>query len=259
MKGIRFASIGSGSSGNGTVFQTSNTTILVDCGFSGAETESRLQRAGIDPHDLDAILVTHEHSDHLRGVGVMSRRFNLPVYATRGTGQALIENVALSRSCIRRIEADSTFAVSDLEILPVAVSHDANEPTQFVVRCDDVSAGILTDIGYVDDQIMEAFSECKAMLMESNHDTEMLWTGPYPSHLKERIAGDYGHLSNDQTMDLLSTLAEGNLCQVIIGHVSKQNNDFSLLRSFYAEYKSSMDRLLFATQEAGSEWISIDG
>ena len=257
MQGIRFASIGSGSSGNGTVFQTSNTTILIDCGFSGAETESRLRRIGIDPHDLDAILVTHEHSDHLRGVGVMSRRFNLPVYATNGTGQALIDNTALSRSHICRIEADKIFEVSGFEILPIAVSHDAKEPTQFVVRCDGISAGILTDFGCVDVRVTNAFAECKAMLMESNYDTEMLWTGPYPPHLKERIAGDYGHLSNDQAIDLLSTLAGGNLRQVVIGHVSKQNNDFSLLRSLYAEYKSKMDRLLFATQETGSEWISV--
>ncbi|NDU91772.1 MAG: MBL fold metallo-hydrolase, partial [Ferrovum sp.] len=229
---MRFASLGSGSEGNGLLIQCEATAVLLDCGFSLAETTARLSRLGVVPQQLTALLVTHEHSDHIAGVARLARRYDLPVYASFGTLAALRDQLADSQ--LHAITSDVPFALEALAIEPFAVPHDAREPLQFVVGNGNRRLGVLTDVGCSTPHIEAMLKTCDALFLETNYDPHLLKNGPYPPQLKERVSGRFGHLSNDDSAALLSRLDLSRLQRVVAAHVSKKNNTPQLAQAALA-------------------------
>ena len=224
---MKFASLGSGSRGNATIAEYADTTILVDCGFSLKETTRRLEMLGHDASLVDAILVTHEHSDHIRGVGPLARKHNIPVWTTRGTAsRADWGNIPE----VNYIDVHHELAIKDLSVQPFPVPHDAREPCQFVISNGDKRLGILTDTGSLTSHIEEQLSGCDALILECNHDEAMLASGPYPPSLKERVGGRFGHLSNRQSAELLGNLDTSRLTHIVAAHLSEENNSSDLAR-----------------------------
>jgi phosphoribosyl 1,2-cyclic phosphodiesterase len=254
---MRFASLGSGSSGNALLIESGDTRILLDCGFGVEVVSERLGRAGCDPADLDAILVTHEHSDHAGGVASLSDRFDVPVYLTRGTLSGLGPEW---REIPRRVLIDpyTPFAIGAIEVRPYTVPHDAREPVQFVLTDGAVKLGVLTDAGQPTRHIVEALSGVDALVMECNYDPDMLVAGPYPKWLKERIGGRLGHLANASSAEIVGAMDCSRLKHVIAAHLSKQNNTPELARAALAgALGCTADWIGVATQEEGFGWRQI--
>jgi len=254
---MRFASLGSGSSGNALLIESGDTRILLDCGFGVEVAAARLARAGCDPADLDAILVTHEHSDHAGGVAALSDQFNVPVYLTRGTLSGIGPE---GREITRRVLIDpyTPFAIGAIEVRPYTVPHDAREPVQFVLTDGAVKLGVLTDAGVPTRHIVEALSGVDALVMECNYDPDMLVAGPYPKWLKERIGGRLGHLANESSAEIVRAMDCGNLKHVIAAHLSKQNNTPELARAALAgALGCAAEWIGVATQEDGFAWREI--
>ncbi len=252
---MRFASLGSGSRGNATVVASGSTTVLIDCGFSAAETERRLARLGIEAAALDAILVTHEHGDHIAGVAVLARRHGLPVHLTAGTARhpKLAE---LPR--LERFNSHRPFAIGDLEITPFPVPHDAAEPAQFVIGDGARRLGMLTDVGCWTPHIERQLSGCDALILECNHDERMLARGPYPPSLKRRVGGEHGHLSNGQAAHLLSRLDHGRLQHLVAAHLSEKNNEAALARRALSEAIGCQAQwIAVAAQDEGLDWRQV--
>lgn len=247
------ASLGSGSRGNGTLVEIGGELLLIDCGFSCRQAEQRLRRLGVSAGDLSAILVTHEHSDHIGGVAALAYKYALPVYASYGTIRA-------TRDALRGHAFDShaAFRIGAVTVHPVIVPHDAREPTQFRLEHDGVRIGVVSDLGHVTPFVIEQFSGCDGLLMESNYDPQMLRDGRYPEPVKRRIAGNLGHLSNAQAAAFLDGIAHP-AAQVVVGHVSEQNNHPELLAESFEPLRSRVASLTFATQSEGIAWIEIDG
>ncbi len=218
---MRFSSLGSGSRGNAALVEKGTTCIMVDCGFSLRETVRRLAQLGKRPEDLSAILVTHEHSDHLGGVSRLACKYALPVWATAGTAAGLDPSTFPG---LRLFSAEEPFGIGDLEVHPFLVSHDAREPSQFVLTDGVRRLALLTDTGAVTARVEQMLQACDALLLECNHDAAMLAGGSYPPWLKRRIAGDHGHLSNAQAAALLSRMDTSQLQHIIAMHLSEQNN-----------------------------------
>ncbi len=251
----RFASLGSGSRGNGTIVEIGGERILVDCGFTLKQAEARLARFDLKPADLSAILVTHEHSDHIGGVGPLAYKYAIPVFASFGT----LDSARKSASVVgTAINAHSPFQIGAVEATPVVVPHDAREPTQFVFRHQGSSVGVVSDLGCVTPFVIEQFSNLDGLLMESNYDLQMLISGRYPERVKRRIASDLGHLSNEQAAAFLERIAHPNLT-VVVGHVSEENNHPDLLDESFRAHQSAVGSLMFATQDEGAGWQSIAG
>ena len=252
---MRFASLGSGSRGNATLIQSGDTLLMVDCGFSVSETEARLQRLGIEPGAIAAVLVTHEHSDHASGVMRFAQRHGIPVRCTAGTRQACLERGFESAE---PFDSHRKFTLGDIEVTPVTVPHDAREPVQFLFDGGAHRFGLLTDTGSLTPHIRRMFSGCAALLLECNHDREMLDNGPYPATLKERVGGPLGHLSNDQAADLLRSLDTQWLQHLVAAHLSDKNNTPALARSSLSEaLDCDPDWIGVATQETGLDWREI--
>ena len=243
------ASLGSGSRGNGTLVAIGGAVFLVDCGFTLKQTEQRLARLQLSPGDLSAILVSHEHRDHIAGVTALSHRYGIPVFASYGT----FKNGPKDFSCTP-FDGDMPFEVEGVIVNPVVVPHDAREPTQFTLQHDDLKIGVLSDLGSVTEHVVTQFAHCDYLLLEANHDRAMLQRGSYPPALKRRVGGDHGHLSNTQALDLLERNAHAGL-HVIIGHVSEQNNDLDLVESLFAPLRPRLAGLSVATQKEGQKWI----
>lgn len=218
---MRFASLGSGSRGNALLVQNAKTAVLVDCGFSVKETQRRLARLQLQGDDLTAIVLTHEHTDHISGVGVLARKYRIPVYATAGTRLGAILGELPE---YREVFPDQAFAIDDLELLPFPVPHDAKQPCQYVVGDGANRLGVLTDTGSITPHISEQLAECDALVLECNHDVELLRNSHYPQSLKQRIAGQYGHLSNEQAAELLSNIGGAKLKHLAAAHLSDKNN-----------------------------------
>ena len=219
-----FCVLGSGSRGNATYVEGDSTGVLIDAGFSGREVEGRLEAAGVGLGRLAAILVTHEHGDHLRGVGVLARRHRLPVYISPAT---LAAASGLGRVPeVREIAAGASFTVGSLEVHPFSVSHDAADPLGFVLSHRGRRVGYCTDTGHVSRLIRHRLAACQGLVLEANHDPVMLKNGPYPPELKQRIASRQGHLSNQDAVDLLCELAArgGGPARVVLAHMSGENN-----------------------------------
>ena len=242
---MRFASLGSGSEGNGLVVEAGASRVLLDCGFGIADTGRRLERLGLIPGDLAAVLVTHEHDDHLRGVFRFARRHGLPVYLTHGTYRAVSDGADVQ---VTLIDSHTPFTIGDLNVEPFTVPHDAAEPTQFVFGDGARRLGVLTDSGASTPHIESMLSGCMALVLECNHDRQMLAEGPYPPMLKKRVGGRYGHLDNGQAADLLKAIDCSHLQHVIAAHLSQKNNRPELARE-----------ALSGALGCEGEWIGIAG
>lgn len=249
---MQFASLGSGSRGNSTLIEVDGTAILVDCGFSVRETERRLKRLARDINQISAVLVTHEHGDHVRGVASLAKKFNVPVWSSRGTAKAAKLEVLESWHCI---DIHQQFEINDIQIQPVPVPHDAREPCQFVFSDGDWRVGVLTDTGSITPYIEEQYSACDAFVLEANHDEEMLAKGSYPASLKRRVGGDFGHLNNQQAKDLLNAIDTSHLQYLVASHISDKNNTAELARDKMSEaLDTDASWIDVATQDGGLDW-----
>jgi phosphoribosyl 1,2-cyclic phosphodiesterase len=252
---MRFASLGSGSEGNGLVVEAGTTRVLMDCGFGLADSVSRLSRLGLQPADLAGIVVTHEHGDHIGGVGRLARRHKLPVWLTAGT-LAMAQDI--DGVAVQVIDSHAAFAVDGLEIQPYPVPHDAREPVQYVFGDGDRRLGVLTDTGCSTPHIEAMLAGVDALVLECNHDATMLENGPYPASLKRRVGGRFGHLENGQSAALLDKLKHEKLQCVMAAHVSRKNNTSELARRALAQVLNCADDdVRVACQTAGFDWIRI--
>ena len=222
---LRFSPLFSGSSGNATYVACDDAQILVDAGVSGSRVTQELQRIGVDPAGLDAILVTHEHSDHIKGIGILSRKYDLPVYATEGTWRAMEGKIgAVQTKNMRVFEPGQDFFIGSIDVTPFPIPHDAAEPVGYTFETSGAKLAIATDLGCVRDSWMKYVVGAHAVILESNYDPNMLQTGPYPYDLKRRIMGRHGHLCNDDAGEVAAELVLGGTRQIILGHLSKENN-----------------------------------
>jgi phosphoribosyl 1,2-cyclic phosphodiesterase len=251
---MRFTSLGSGSKGNATVVHCGETRILIDCGFSVREMEKRLSLRGMDASELSAILVTHEHTDHIRGVLPLARKYQLPVMLTSGTSKSLKEH---SKVNLILIDSNEHFSVGELELTPVSVAHDAREPVQFVIRSRGLTLGVLTDLGSITPHVLECYGQCDGLLIEFNHDAEMLAKGSYPTSLKNRVGGAWGHLNNQQALHLLQNIQMDRLQQLVICHVSQQNNSVALIKERISVMASQLPAVHYACQDQGLSWVEL--
>jgi len=252
---VRFASLGSGSRGNGTLIEADGTCVLVDCGFSVRETERRLLRLGTTPEALTAILVTHEHGDHLRGVAALSRKYRLPVWMTAGTHAACAGDPPPRVELFHSHEA---FPLDGLEVRPFPVPHDAREPCQFIFGDGARTVGLLTDTGRPTPHIISMLTGCDALLLECNHDPDLLAASRYPPSVRRRVAGPFGHLSNRQSADLLAELCHGSLQHVAALHLSEENNTPALARAGLARVLGcAEEEVAVADQRAGLGWREV--
>jgi len=252
---MRFALLGSGSKGNATVITHATDCILLDCGFSCQETVRRLDRLGLVAEQIDAILVTHEHGDHVRGVSVLARKYDIPVWMTAGTRAACKLEPTVR---VMEFNPHLPFKLGALHVQPVPVPHDAREPTQFVVTNGQQRLGILTDTGSTTPHIVDALSGLDALILEWNHDQHMLANSSYPESLKRRVSSDYGHLANHQSLTLLQTLDTRQLRFLIAAHISEKNNSTALINQLLTEFDAPPDcQMLMADQQTGLEWCEL--
>lgn len=252
---LRFCSLGSGSRGNATLVECDGTLLMVDCGFSVAETARRLARVGRTPEQLSGILVTHEHGDHVAGLARVARTWQVPVWLSAGTRRGLKD---AGLPVATEVVPDEAFSIDAIEVLPVAVVHDAREPTQYVFSNGMHRVGILTDLGEVTPHVLRRYDGLDAFMLECNHDLEMLAAGPYSNRLKKRVGGRYGHLNNGQAAELLAGVDSSRLQHIVAAHISERNNTQSLARSALAEALGcGPDWIGVAGQDAGLEWREV--
>ena len=224
---MRLCSIASGSSGNCIYVGSEATHLLVDVGISGKRIECGLNSLGLTGRDLDGILITHEHADHISGLGVMARKYGVPIYGTRGTLEAIRNTGNLGKideELFHEVKEDEKLTIKDLTVNPMRISHDAAQPAAYRIGYGSQKIGICTDLGVFNDYTVECLKGMDALLIEANHDVNMLQVGPYPYYLKQRILGDKGHLSNENSGRLLSRILHDKLQTIILGHLSKENN-----------------------------------
>ncbi len=219
----RFVTLVSGSGGNATFLRHGNVRLLIDCGVSGTTATSLLSNIGEDVRDIDYILVTHEHSDHTSGVGVLSRRYKIPVIASEGTWQGMnIGKIDERRMLV--FGENIPLCMGDVEVIPFDIPHDGRQPTGYRFNLGDTSVAVATDMGCITEGTVRSLRGCAAIVLESNHDIDMLMNGPYPAQLKARVRGKRGHLSNDDCGELITMLIDGGLQYVLLSHLSEQNN-----------------------------------
>jgi phosphoribosyl 1,2-cyclic phosphodiesterase len=257
---LKFASLGSGSEGNALLISTASgttrTTVMLDCGFGIRETEKRLARLDLLPGDLSGILVTHEHQDHVGGVFKFARRHRVPVWLSVGTYQVVLDQCEGVR--LHFCRDGDRITIGDLELLPYTVPHDAREPVQYVAGNGDVKLGVLTDAGHATPHMIAALDACDALMLECNHDLQMLSDSSYPPSLKRRIGGAYGHLSNLVSAELLRSLNQSRLKTVIGAHLSSKNNTPELARAaLHGVLDSNRTEVKIAGQEDGFDWVSV--
>lgn len=224
---MRMCSIASGSSGNCIYTGSDRTHLLVDAGISAKKIEAGLKELQLEGKDMEGLLITHEHSDHIKGVGILARRYGLPIYATEGTIAQMKHMSSLGtidEGLYHVVRADERFTIGDVEVEPFRISHDAAEPVAYRFRCGDKSAAVATDMGVYNDYIVEHLQGLDVLLLEANHDIQMLQVGPYPYPLKQRILGERGHLSNESAGQLLCRILHDNMKKIYLGHLSKENN-----------------------------------
>jgi len=253
---VRFASLGSGSQGNAHLVETRHARVLIDCGFAAREIERRLELLAVEPASLDAILITHEHGDHVRGLGVLARRYRLPVWMSYGTRSGT--------NCgelpqLHLIHGDSgELRVGDLQITPFTVPHDAREPCQYVFRSGRSKLGLLTDTGHITPHVLAHLQDCDGLILEFNHDPEMLANGPYPPRLQARVGGRHGHLNNRQSVELLSCLQRSRLQHLVAAHLSEKNNSETRVKTTLNQhFPECVPRLSFAAQAAPGGWHEL--
>lgn len=254
---IRFASLGSGSEGNGLLVEIGGSRVLLDCGFRLKDVCARLARIGVLAEQLDGILVTHEHDDHAGGIGPLARKFGIPVYLTHGTFAALRDGRSRLPH-VHLIDSHTAFAIGDIEVHPYPVPHDAREPVQYVFSDGVRRLGVLTDVGCSTPHIAETLSGLDALMLECNYDDDMLLNGPYPASLKQRIAGRHGHLANAEAARLVSALDCSRLQHFVAAHLSQQNNTPGHARqAMAAALNTSGDWITVASQTEGFDWRTV--
>lgn len=255
-----FASLGSGSAGNGTVIRYEDRCLLVDCGFSLRETTSRLAALGLSPDQITDVLVTHEHSDHLAGVALLANRYGATVYLSEGTlNSPLYRKRPVNPGLVKCVRGGQRLELGGIEVEVIAVPHDANEPVQYTFASAVGKLGVISDLGHVPASVAEAYRGCNALLLEHNHDPAMLANGPYPYPLKKRVGGPFGHLSNMQAAEFLQQVLHDELEQVVAIHLSETNNAAYLVMDA-VEAKCGRDlpfTLSTATQGRGFAWMSV--
>ncbi len=253
---MRFTSLGSGSAGNALVVECGSTRVMMDCGFTLAGTRARLERAGLGAGDITAIVVTHEHDDHLGGVARFAKRYAIPVYLTRGTAQWLPDD--FPAVLVRRVDPHTPFAIDAVAVEPFPVPHDAREPVQYVFSDGAARLGVLTDLGVATSHVQEKLSGCHALVVECNHDLGMLMGGAYPAALKQRIAGRFGHLDNAAAGQLVASLDRTNLRHLIAAHLSQQNNRPGLAAAALAAAAGCEPSWIgVADQDTGFSWRGL--
>ena len=256
---MKFASLGSGSEGNALLIAaaSSRNAVMLDCGFSLRETELRLARLGLAPGDLSGIVVTHEHSDHVGGAFKLARRYRLPVWLTYGTFAAV--QAQAHAVDIHFCQDGNAITIGDLELHPYTVPHDAREPVQYVATDGKSRLGVLTDAGHATAHMITALHGCDALVLECNHDRQLLQDSVYPPSLKHRIGGAYGHLSNTSSTQILHEIDKNRLKLVVGAHLSQQNNTAALARTALADgLGGTAARIEIACQSNGFGWIDIN-
>ncbi len=257
MAAMRFCLLGSGSGGNATLVEKGQTRILIDSGFSLKELEQRLQRSGIEVQSLSAVVVTHEHNDHIGGIGPLARRYKLPVWMTRGSYRGAAQRLGKIPE-LHFLNCHQPFAIGELELTPFPVPHDAEEPCQFTFGDGVHRLGVLTDCGSSTPHIEQQLSGCDALILECNHDSGMLANGPYPPSLQARVGGPMGHLSNSQAAAIARTIDTSRLQHLVAAHLSEKNNRPQLAANELAEALGcGTDWIALAGQEWGLDWREI--
>ena len=257
---MRFCSLGSGSGGNATLVEARSATtcsrVVVDCGFSLREFETRLARAGLEPDQLDAVFVTHEHGDHIGCAVALSRRYEIDLWMSRGTWRAIGEPELGAQ--LRFAHDGEAIAVGDLLLAPYTVPHDAAEPLQLRLSDGAASLGLLTDAGSVTPHLIAHLQRCDALLLECNHDAQLLAQSSYPAALKRRIGGRFGHLSNDTAAEILAACVHGGLHHLVAAHLSEQNNRPELARAALASAcGADAPDVLVADPVLGFGWLQV--
>jgi len=219
---MKICLLASGSKGNSIVVESGKTRLLIDAGLSARELRKRLDAVGVAAESLDALLITHEHGDHVRGLGPLVRQLNLPVYLQTDLAGKLSDPG--KPACVREFVDGEEFVINDLTIRPFAITHDCLAPVGFTLNGEQGKVGIATDLGVVTRLVTECLRDCRALVLETNHDEELLRDGPYPWKLKQRVRGNHGHLSNHAGSDLLKDLLWSGLETVFLGHLSETNN-----------------------------------
>jgi phosphoribosyl 1,2-cyclic phosphodiesterase len=255
---MRFAVLGSGSRGNATLIEADGTRVLLDCGFPLREIESRLAAVEARPAELSAIVVTHEHGDHVAGVARLALRYGIEVWASPGTWKGASKATSAAESPRLRLFPSHTrkLRIGALTLCPIPVPHDAREPCQFVFEGDGRRLGVLTDTGTVTPRICEALRDCDALMLECNHDPELLRAGPYPASVQQRVGGAFGHLSNAQAAALLARIHHSGLGRLLLSHVSLQNNRPELAIAAMRGAVSGIEPQV-AEQDRCSGWLDV--
>ena len=277
---LRYKNLSSGSTGNATLVEASNdfgkpSRVLIDCGMRLSRLLELMAIAEVSPSEIDAIFITHEHSDHIGCVAQLASRYNIPVWASSGTHTALQEMQAKLRAkrpthsqllptvagfeSLVRIATDlCPISVGDLQLTPFTVPHDAREPLQLTCSDGDAKLGILTDLGHASRHVLEQLAGCNALMLESNHDTEMLSNSKYPAFLKTRVGGDFGHLSNTQAAEIVSNVMHDKLRHVSAAHLRQQNNRPELAQqAISAVLGCKPAEVLAASHEFGTPWMMV--
>ncbi|MBK6742195.1 MAG: MBL fold metallo-hydrolase [Hydrogenophilales bacterium] len=255
---MRFACLGSGSKGNAWLVESGATRVMLDCGFGVRDMSARLARLGLEMSDVTAVVLTHEHSDHVRGALPFARKAGCPVWATHGC-LAMIEALdSIERVDVRYIDSHAAIAIGDLQLQSFPVPHDAREPVQFVASDGARRWGLLTDAGHVTEHMTAMLDGCDALAVECNHDLDKLRSGSYPASLKARILGRYGHLDNGAAAGLLAGIGRDRLQHVVAAHLSEENNTPALAREALAAVLGCRpDWVGVADQSAGLDWREI--
>ena len=252
---MRFASLGSGSRGNAVLVNFGSTLLMVDCGLSLRAAETRMRMLDCGPADVSALLVTHEHSDHIQGVATLATRHGVPVWMTPGTAMS----PAVSKlDHINHLRGDGTLEIGSIRVRPFPVPHDAREPAQFSFEAGGRKLGVLTDTGYITPHIRKRLEGCDAIAVEFNHDLDSLRSGPYPAYVKDRIASSLGHLSNDQAAKLMADMEHPGLQWIAALHLSGKNNSPMMVRESLARSLPRECPLHIAAQDQPTGWIPID-
>lgn len=252
---LQVASLGSGSAGNATLVRTTDTLILLDCGFTLKETTARMAKLGLTPANLDAVLISHEHGDHVKGIGPLSRKFAKPVWLTHGTFNALRDQRFTHTNLI---SAHQPFKIGDIDIDPFPTPHDAAESCQYIFSNQDVRFACVTDLGASTPHVEEKLSGVTGLLVESNYDEHMLSNGPYPPSLQARIRSDFGHLGNVQAGQLVKRVDHADMQTILLGHLSEQNNTDDAAYATMSEYLPANDnRVTVLQQHSCSKWFDL--
>ncbi|WP_132249996.1 MBL fold metallo-hydrolase [Natranaerovirga pectinivora] len=260
-------SIASGSSGNCIYVGSDNANIIIDAGISGKKIETGLNSIGLKTSEIDGIFITHEHSDHVKGIGVLARRYGIPIYATKNTSDAILNASALGKipeGLVHIIESNVDLKIKDLTIHPYNTPHDAADPVCYTIKNHNKKIGIATDLGNYNDYIIEKLRDSNMLFIEANHDVKMLQVGSYPYFLKQRILGEHGHLSNEMSGQLISKLVNDNLEQIVLGHLSNENNfeelafqSVQLEINSHSDYIASDLNMFVASRSESSRRIAI--